>query len=88
MVEMDSEHMNPSGLTIGSPPMDTCNPVQSSQYWPLVAPRTFTAPKRMQMTSDGCKTCTNGFRRSKIPKNEKKIRPKPTFWAKVMAIYS
>ena len=73
MVKMDSEHLNPSGLTIGSPPMDTCNPVQFSQYWPLVAPRTFMAPKRMQMTSDCCKNCTNGFRRSKIPKKKKKF---------------
>ena len=73
MVEMDSKHLNPSGLTIGSPPMDTCNPVQSSQYWPLVAPRTFMAPKRMQMTSDGCKTYTNGFRRLKIPKIKKQF---------------
>ena len=86
MVEMDSEHLNPSGLTIGSPPMDTCNPIQSSQNWALVAPRTFMAPKPLQMTSDGCKTCTNGFRRSKIPQNKKNIRPKPTFLAKVMAI--
>ena len=61
MVEMDSEHMNPSGLTIGSPPMDTCNPVQSSKYWALVAPRTSTAPKPLQMTSDGCNTYTNVF---------------------------
>ena len=85
MVKMDSEHLNPSGLTIGSPPMDTCNPIQCSQNWALVAPRTFTAPKPLQMTSDGCKTCTNGFRRSKIPKI-KKNPPKPTFLAKVMAI--
>jgi len=37
MVEMDSEHMNPSVLTIESPQMDTCNPIHSSQYWALVA---------------------------------------------------
>ena len=86
MVKMDSEHLNPSGLTIGSPPMDTCNPIQSSQNWALVAPRTFTAPKPLQMTSNDYKTCTNGFRRSKIPKIKKKNRPKPTFLGKVMAI--
>jgi len=72
MVEMDSEHMNPSGLTIGSPQMDTCNPVQSSQYWALVTSCTFTASKPVKMTSDGCKTYPNGFRRSKIPKIKKK----------------
>ena len=82
---MDSKHLNPSGLTTGSPPMDTCNPIQSSQYWALVAPRTFTAPKPLQMTSNGYNTYTNGFRRSKIPKIKKKIRPKPPFLAKVMA---
>ena len=86
MVKMDSAHFNPSGLTIGSPPMGTCNPVQSSQYWALVAPRTSTASKPLQMTSDSCKTYTNGFGRSKIPKIKKKNHPKPTFLAKVMAI--
>jgi len=73
MVEMDSEHLNPSGLTIGSPPMGTCNPVQSSQYWALVDPRTSMASKCLKMTSNGCNTCTNGFRRMKIPKIIKKI---------------
>ncbi len=73
MVKMDSEHLNPSGLTIGSPPMDTCNPIQSSQNWALVAPRTFMALKPLQITSDGYNTYTNGFRRSKTPKIKKQI---------------
>ena len=54
----------------------------------LVAPGTSMKLKHLQMTSDGCETYANGFRRSKIPKIKKKNRPKRTFLAKVMAIYS
>ena len=56
--------------------MDTCNPIQFSPYWALVAPRTSTAPKPLKMTSKCCKTYANGFRRLKNAQNKKKIRPK------------
>ena len=79
MEKTDSEHFNPSGLTTGSPQMGTCNPIQSSQYWALVAPRTSTASKHLQMTSDGCKTYTNGFKRFKIPKIKKRNSSKTAF---------
>lgn len=36
----------------------------------LVAPRTSTKQKHLQMTSDGCETYANGFRRSKRPKKK------------------
>ena len=71
--------MNPLGLTAGSPPMDTCNLKQSSQYWALVAPRTSTAPKPVKITSDGLKTYANGFRTSKIPKIKIKKSSKTAF---------
>jgi len=51
-----------------------------------VAPGTSTKLKNLQMTSDSYETYANGFKRSKGPKIKKKIRPKPTFLAKVMAI--
>ena len=86
MVKTDSKHLNPSGLTTGSPQMGTCNPIQSSQYWALVAPRTSTAPKPLQMTSKRCKTCAKWLQKVQNTQNKKKNRPKPTFLAKVMAI--
>ena len=79
MVKTDSKHLNPSGLTTSSPQMGTCNLIESSQYWALVAPRTSMAPKALQMTSDGYKTYANGFRRSKIPKIKKKNSSKTAF---------
>jgi len=39
----------------------------------LVAPGTSMKLKHLQITSDGCETYANGFRRSKIPKIKNKF---------------